>query len=226
MKVFLFILFGLGIPFISFSQTSYQFGSLPTIYIDKKLNSKYSIIYKNEYRHEYRHGYFNKKSEYNYQFIHLDFSLIGIKKINENLSFGIGYIARVTKDETLNRTLLQLVFKKEYNHIKTSHRLVSDQTFSKIINDKYRLRYRFSSKFPIFKNKELNTEKYIKLNNEYLYSLTNDGYDFEIRILPYLGFIFNENNKLEIGMDYRINSFLHDSPYNRIWIGVNWYLKL
>ena len=67
---------------------------------------------------------------------------------------------------------------------------------------------------------------YLKINNEYLNAFEDREYDLEIRFSPLLGYKLNEGNKLEFGLDYRLDSFLESVTKNHFWTSINWYLKL
>ena len=69
-------------------------------------------------------------------------------------------------------------------------------------------------------------EFYLKINNEYLNAFEDREYDLEIRFSPLLGLKLNERNKLELGLDYRLDSFLENKTRNHFWTSINWYLKL
>jgi len=40
------------------------------------------------------------------------------------------------------------------------------------------------------------------------------------------GYEFSPSNKLELGLDYRLDSFLNDKTRNRFWIGINFYQRI
>ena len=69
-------------------------------------------------------------------------------------------------------------------------------------------------------------EFYLKFNNEYLNAFERREYDLEIRFSPLLGLKLNERNQLELGLDYRLDSFLENKTRNHFWTSINWYLKL
>ncbi|MBX2827536.1 MAG: hypothetical protein KTR22_05205, partial [Flavobacteriaceae bacterium] len=67
-------------------------------------------------------------------------------------------------------------------------------------------------------------EFYFKFNHEYLNAWEQNDYDLEIRAVPHLGYKVSKSNKLEFGLDYRLNSFLNTSPSHRFWTVINWYI--
>jgi hypothetical protein len=69
-------------------------------------------------------------------------------------------------------------------------------------------------------------EFYLKINNEYLYGWHNSDNDIEIRVVPLIGYNFVDKSKLELGLDYRLNSFLYDNPRNSFWLSINWFFRI
>ncbi|MDP5101264.1 MAG: hypothetical protein NWQ09_08055, partial [Nonlabens sp.] len=69
-------------------------------------------------------------------------------------------------------------------------------------------------------------EFYFKINHEYLNALQGSQYDLEIRLLPFVGYEIAAGNNIEIGLDYRINSFITDQTRNRLFLGINWFKVL
>ena len=90
----------------------------------------------------------------------------------------------------------------------------------------YRFRYRATLENPLNGKSIDPKEFYLKINNEYLNAFEDREYDLEIRFSPLLGLKLNERNKLELGLDYRLDSFLENKTRNHFWTSINWYLKL
>jgi len=86
------------------------------------------------------------------------------------------------------------------------------------INTGYTLRIREDQLF--------HREFYLKLGNEYVWALTKENFDIEIRLIPQLGYELNKNNKIEFGLDYRLNDFLENQASNSFWLKFNWFVLL
>ena len=67
-------------------------------------------------------------------------------------------------------------------------------------------------------------EFYLKLNNEYLFTIEGRETDLELRLIPALGYAFNDNNKFELGIDYRINEFISGVSRNQFWMYLGWFI--
>ncbi len=208
------------------AQSSYQIGLLPSININKKLPNDFSLNFKTESRQELKSGFFNKPNDFNYKYELTDFSIITAKKIAINKSITIGYLLRIRENNVINRSIQQFITTKNYSGFKIAHRISTDQTFEKGEETEFRIRYRFSSEIALNGLSVDPKEFYLKFNNEYLNSWQGGDYDFEIRIVPFVGYVFSSSKKLELGLDYRMDSFIKDSSRNRFWIGVNWFQSI
>lgn len=203
-----------------YGQTTHEAGILPSININKKLEQDWAI----NFRVESRHVFFDKTFNYNY--ILTDFSVAVSKKINLHSSVIFGYLLRTEKAEVSNRMFQQFNFIKPYNGITIGHRFGLDQTFSIFESPEFRFRYRITAEIPLKGQSSDPLELFIKFNNEYLNEIQSNIYDLEIRLAGYLGYNFNRNSKIELGIDYRLNSFIRLTPANRFWIGINYFQSL
>lgn len=103
---------------------------------------------------------------------------------------------------------------------------MTDQTFEKNENTEFRLRYRISSEIPLEGQSIDVNEFYLKINNEYLNSLQGVDYDLEVRGVVLLGYSVSALNDVEIGIDYRLDSFVSGNPRNRTWLSINFFHSL
>jgi hypothetical protein len=104
------------------------------------------------------------------------------------------------------------------------HRFSTDQTFSKEEKPEFRLRYRIASEVALSGESVDPNEFYFKFNNEYLKSWQDADNDLEIHLVPLLGYNLVNNNKIEMGLDYRVNSFLDNNTRHSFWMNVNWFI--
>jgi hypothetical protein len=217
-----YILSAIIIVLISFSglaQSTSEIGLLPTINLNKKLQKDWSLNFKTESRQSLI------KEEFNYDYLLTDISFAASKKIGINTSIAMGYLIRVEQDGVKNRISQQITFVKRYSSLKLSHRLLSDQTFKNNDNTEIRFRYRLSSEIPLQGNTLDLNEFFLKISNEYLNSLYQNSYDLEIRGAVFLGYTISGLGKLELGLDYRLDSFIEGTARNRYWIGLNVYIS-
>lgn len=202
------------------AQSSFQYGIIPSINIIKKFPKNWSANFKAESRQ----SIYNQKLKYDY--LLTDFSLVVTKRIAANTTVGGGYLLRAEDGEFENRTIQQISFSKKYSGFRMAHRVMTDQTFAKNSKPELRLRYRISSEIPLEGQSLDVKEFYLKINNEYLNSWQGDEYDLEIRGVALLGYSVSTVNDLEIGVDYRLDSFIDGDPRNRIWLSINFFHSL
>jgi len=66
-------------------------------------------------------------------------------------------------------------------------------------------------------------EIYLNINNEYLNSRQGNDYYMEIRWVALFGYSISPLNDLEVGIDYRLDSFINGNSTNRIWLSLNFF---
>jgi hypothetical protein len=221
MKRFYLALFViLTIHIASSAQSTFEIGFLPTLNINKKLPQDWALNFKAESRQSL------VKEGFDYQYLLTDISFAASKKVSINTSVAFGYLLSISNNGIKNRTFQHIAFVKRYANFRLSHRVLADQTFQKDEDPEFRFRYRISSEIPLQGASLDPQEFFLKLNNEYLNSLQNSSYDLEIRTSALLGYVISPNNKLEFGLDYRVDSFVNANIRNRLWIGVNFYSSI
>lgn len=208
------------------AQSRYQFGLLPSLNFNKKLAQDFSLNAKVESRQELKDGFFNTPADFSYDYLLTDLSLLVAKKFRSNQSIGFGYLLRLEEGKTILRSIQQYTVTRAYSSFRLAHRLSTDQTFSAEEPAEYRLRYRIAAEIPLNGQTVDPREFYFKLNHEYLNAWQEGEYDLEIRAVPMLGYEFSDTQKLEIGLDYRLSSFLNDSSRQRFWVALNWFQTL
>lgn len=218
----------LGLLFVNVAKTqsTYQFGTLPSLNINNKFQNDWSINSKVESRQLMKSGDFDGNSNTEYKYVLTDFSFITAKKVGLNSRIAGGYLIRLRDAEIFHRLIQQYTIVQKMNGFRLAHRFSTDQTFSNREKPEFRLRYRITFEIPLNGESVDPKEFYIKLNNEYLNSLQEKDYDFEIRLVPLLGYDITDNNKIEVGLDYRVNSFLNNTTRHSFWLSLNWFIEI
>ena len=208
------------------AQSAFQVGLLPSVVLTDKKENDWSIIYEIDSRQLLQTGTFNGVSENEYQYVLTDFSVLGAKKISPKSRLAGGYLLRIEQDQIFHRFIQQYTYTQQVDSLALSHRFSSDQTFSPAEKPEFRFRYRLATEIPL-EGKTLDSgELYLKMSNEYLNSWQDSEYDLEIRIVPLLGFNFRNDKKIEMGMDYRLDSFLQNDTRHSFWMNVNLLIEL
>lgn len=208
------------------AQSDYRIGLLPAININKPIGNGWAINFKYELRQFVAEGDYSASPESAFEYDLSDFIFIASKKVGLNNTLAGGYLFRLRGSTVIHRAIQQFTIVNKFNTFRFAHRISTDQTFEPDNPAEYRLRYRLTAELPLNGESVDPGEWYLKVSNEYLNSLQGGSYDLEVRIIPLLGYQFTDNNKLELGPDYRINSFLESSPRSVYWLSVNWFVKL
>lgn len=225
-KIIISVTLVIFFQFSGLSQSTYLVGTLPGLNFNKGLEKNWALNFKWESRQIFRQGEFDSTPDKNISFVLSDISAIIAKKVGFNSRLGGGYLLRIRKSGLYHRLIQQYTIVSILDQFRLAHRFSTDQTFSSEDANTFRLRYRITAEIPLNGQSVNAGEFYTKINNEYLNSWQDNNYDFELRIVPVLGFNFSDVNKLEIGPDYRVNSFLKGDARNSFWFTINWFLKI
>lgn len=178
------------------------------------LNHKFSDNYKANLGFAARHFVFKKNDIFfkNRQVQVSHFSTWSLS-YNNSISFGIMYRNREWFDDSNNELRLtqQFNYTKQQNSIRFGHRFRNEQ---RIFNHStiHRLRYRFALDAPLQGEKLDLGETYIVANTEFLLSLNaSEKPAIDNRITSQIGWQTSEHLKLQIGLQYRFESFNLDT---------------
>lgn len=222
----LVLLLYLQLPNTITAQSSYQIGVLPSLNIHNKLQNEWAINFKMESRQLLQSKSFDGEVEKGFEYILSDFSLMATKTVGLNTRISSGYLVRFREGQVVHRLIQQFAVVRRMAGFRLSHRLVSDQTFAATESANYRLRYRLASELPLNGQSADSKEFYLKISNEYLNSLQAQEYDLEIRFVPMIGYGITDNHKVEVGLDYRLNSFLTNKGRHSLWMSLNWFFEM
>lgn len=209
----------------AFSQSTYQFGVLPSINLNKKLQKDWSLNFKTESRQLLQKGVFDGNYIKEYEYLLTDLSLLTAQKVGLNSRIAGGYLIRFRNEEIIHRVIQQYSIVERKTGFRLAHRIAADQTFSSNESPEYRFRYRLTPEIPIDGQSVDLKEFYVKTNLELLNKFQSSDYNLEFRFVPFLGYVLNEQNKIEVGLDYRIDSILITDTRHSFWTSINWYLS-
>ena len=208
------------------AQHTYQFGILPAFNVNTKLAENWKINFKAESRQLLREGQFREDADYQYRYVLTDLALVAATRVSVNHTLGMGYQLRLREGASIHRLIQQFAITQRFSALRLGHRLASDQSVQSGAPALVRLRYRLAAELPLSGQAVDSREAYIKLSNEYLNQFQGDDYDLEIRVVPVIGYVFTDANKLEFGLDYRVDRLFEDARRSRFWVAVNWYVIL
>lgn len=190
------------------------------------MESGWKLNYKVESRVSALQGDFKSGSDFDTNYLLTDVSVVASKKTGLNNNLAGGYLLRFRNGSIDQRFIQQFTLVKRYNRFRLSHRFAADQTLKRELADTFRLRYRITSEIPLNGYSVDANEFYIKVNHEYLHAFESREYDLEVRLVPLLGYVFKDTNKIEWGVDYRINNFIHRNSKNSFWLTFNWFISI
>lgn len=199
---------------------------MPSINLNYKFKKNWSANFKIESRQLLQRGEFNGDPDKSYEYVLTDYSMLTAKKIGLNSRLSGGYLFRWRERQSIHRLIQQFTIIQRLATLRLAHRVVTDQTFSDADDPEFRLRYRLATEIPLNGQSADPKELYIKINNEYLNSLQSGEYDLEIRLVPLLGYAATEKQKVEVGLDYRVNSFLDKNARHSFWVSLNWFVDI
>ncbi len=208
------------------AQADHRLGLLPQINLSKKIGKGWKINGKIEDRESLR--MLDEQGAIDRRLSHLltDASLVVVRQSGAGPSAGAGYLLRL-RDGAENHRFMQLIsWVQPYDAVRVGHRAMIDETFASNEQTKIRVRYRLGVELPLQGQVLDPKELYFKLTNEYLNVFQGDSYDLVIRLTPYVGYVFGDNNKVELGVEGRFDNFVRERLEKAYWIRTTWYIAL
>lgn len=210
----------------AFAQSDYKGGVMFQLKPDFSFEKDWKLNTKLESRQLLFEGL--NKDPFNsvFRYDRTDLEMVLSKKASASTSLGGGYLIRLENKSFIHRFIQQLSIAQNALGLRLGHRFRTDQTFEKENSPRYRLRYRLSAEKALNGQSVDPGELYLVANNEYLQTIQDKKYSLEIRVLAALGFNFSDKNKLEAGLDYRIEKLFLESTTQLTWFNIAWYISL
>lgn len=208
------------------SQDEYRTGLLPQINLNFSLPREWKLNAKFESRIIWSEGVFKADGDHRDRYERTDFAGVFSRKVNFNSSLGGGYQIRVQEQKMIHRLIQQYSIVSQLESFRLSHRFSTDQTFRKNNPAEFRFRYRIGLERALSGLTVDPGEFYLKINHEYLLSLEGGTTDLEARFVPVTGLNITHTNKLETGLDYRVNGFLNGQANHQFWWYLGWFFSI
>ncbi|MGA1543511.1 MAG: hypothetical protein ACO388_01715 [Saprospiraceae bacterium] len=158
------------------------------------------------------------------QYIRSELSLASSHRLSNGHQYSLGYLWIFGEDIQLHRTFQQISFNRIRASYIAAHRFMVDGTFGPNTIPRYRARYRWTIVRSLGGLKVNDREFYLKVNHEIIHDFKEASYDLEFRWVPLLGYQWTKNNKIEGGLDYRINSWIRGFPAKQLFrSSLTWY---
>lgn len=205
------------------AQSSFQSGILPSINMNSRITKGWRLNTKLESRHQlFRSGQelpFSAK----YDYLLTDLAVLIGRKVRLRNALSGGFLFRHRPGSTGIRLVQQYALTRALRALRLGHRFSADQTWEKNRAAIFRFRYRVSLEIPLEGVRVDAKEWYVKLNQEILHHFTAQAYHMEFRAVPHLGYLFADNSKLEIGLDYRADRLFEKNMRHSLWTRLSWY---
>jgi len=204
------------------AQVNYLIGYLPAVNLSTKLSDVGSLNFNVQQRNSLINSDENKL---NHKYVLSDLTVMYGYKIGLFAKASVGGLIRYRNNQFITRTIQQFVSVKQLEKLKLVNRFRLDQTYLPTIIE-HRLRYRVGVQIPLNGTEVDNRELYLKINNEYLNSFSEQKYDLEARLISSLGFVMSSKNKLEVGFDYRLDNLIAQPINHTLWVTFSLYVNL
>ena len=208
------------------AQQNYRSGTLIQLNVNFSLPKNLKLNTKLESRQIFSEKETDKMRSGQVRNERTDFHVILTKKLSADNSIGGGYLVRLQDGDFVHRLIQQFNHVRKLEVVSLAHRVVLDETFSKDEPVELRLRYRLSAEKALNGRSVDPREFYLKLNNEYLGIFGSGSPDLEIRASAALGYDVSDTNKIEFGLEYRVNEFYTAAKAQQFWVTIAWYLSV
>lgn len=225
-KINLFLTLLLGGTGLLCAQNSFEVGTIPEFNLATSLSTLWVLDVELAPRIEIASGTFGKVSQRDISYGLLDVTTVVNRTVGVDAKVGLGYLARFEEGTIAHRLIQQYSFTVPHYGYRLGHRFRVDETFTPEEDIEIRLRYRLSSDVSLNGEFIDPKEVYFKIGNEYIYSFQGAVQDLEIRVVPSLGYYFDDDHKFEVGIDYRIDAFLESFAAHRFWLSIGYYLSI
>ncbi len=200
------------------SQRYYGVGLLPGLEVKKGLNDSYTFIGEAFSRLNYIDGNITGDNTKEWAYALTDVSAYLQRNSNTKWTKHFGYLIRFQRGEIRHRFIEGANYSKSFEKWKLGQRFRLDQTIGSKIKPIYRGRYKISGGFPLKIKGDVEHWK-LNIGNEYLGIVQSDNLSLEIRLTADIDHYFNNNNKIQFGLDYRLSDvFENNITVHNFWI--------
>ncbi len=198
------------------AQDSFKTGIMPTINLNTKFINEYTLYLKLESRNHFEKGLEHNLTEISF--------LIG-RKVGQKNRVAVGYSYLYQEEIDAYRFIQKFSVRKRYEKFGMVYQISTDQT---MIDKKIALRVRgkITTEIPFDGVSIDSCDYYFKAYNEYVFKFFEGKHQLEFRWSPMVGYKVSEANKIEIGVDHRINTLFEEDRKHKLWVKLNWYIKL
>ena len=209
-----------------FSQVENRVGAMPGLSLVWKTKNDWKIVGEFESRHFFWQENENAQLEFEHEFALTDFTLLGSRSVGLRASAVGGFRLRLTPEGPFYRSIQQYIWLSKWHGKRLAHRIASDQTFSPFEPTEVRFRYRLGMELPLNGVRVDPREFDLKLKTEGLVEFQGEDMDLEYRLTPTLGYQTARDQKLEIGLENRVDSFIDGGVRLTNYLLFSWYIRV
>lgn len=196
-------------------------GLLPKVNVSAKLSDQVGLVSSVESRQ-----LLYDDPEVDYRYVLTDVATFFSFRTQPDQKLNLGYTLRFRNKQLFHRFSQQYNFVDYRDSYRVGHRLALDQTFADGEPTVYRARYRLTLEKPLSGDKVDPREFYLKAGVEFLGAYEDRDWGLEGRLVPLLGYEINDNDKIETGLDYRLDGIFSGAPGQDFWWSVTWYTAI
>ncbi|WP_170139433.1 DUF2490 domain-containing protein [Larkinella arboricola] len=201
-------------------------GTLTQLNVTLPVAKKFKLNTKLESRQIFAEKELNEVATNQFRYERTDLALVLTRKLTVNTTLGGGYLLRLEDREFTHRLIQQFNYVNALDMIILAHRVVTDETFQPGKPAEVRLRYRLGMEKALNGRQIDPKEMYVKFNNEYLGIWSNATTDLEIRAALALGYNSADTNKIELGLEYRVNEFNQSEKAHQLWATIGLFVSI
>ncbi|MEB2774538.1 DUF2490 domain-containing protein [Algoriphagus sp. D3-2-R+10] len=198
-------------------------GLFPEATLTKKLKNDQKIIFKIEHQNVVYNNAIEQREDLQFTHYRTDLMSFYDVKLNPTKSIAFGVFHRIQEGANANRIIQQFASVNRLRGMKLAHRIRTDQTFTKGESAEIRLRYRIATEIPLAGSTLDPSEHYLVLSNEPIFSLQEGEFEIENRLVFSLGKLITSSQKLEWGIDYRMDKFIQEGFRTRLWAKIGYF---
>lgn len=156
----------------------------------------------------------------------LDLQLALERSLKSSIKVALGGLYRFANTQNAVRLFEQIGWvNNSGSKIEFIHRIRSDQTFRKDEDIEFRLRYRVGLSFPLQGYKLNRNEKYLLVYSEYLAKYQSTDFSNELRVKVTLGQLLKNQNKAELGIDFRYDDPLQNNQERLYLLNIAYFFS-
>ncbi|MCF2501335.1 DUF2490 domain-containing protein [Dyadobacter chenhuakuii] len=205
---------------------TYRAGTTNQINLNFKVGKALKLNTKLESRQILSQKEIDNSPSHRFQYERTDLTLLLTTKLSVNNTIGGGYMIRLEENTYYHRIIQQFNNVRKFEWFSVAHRVLADETFTNNGLSSFRINYRIGIQKPLNGQYIDPKEFYAKVNNDFLGTWSHGESDFEIGILPALGYTATANNKIELGVDYRVNELKKNSIAQQFWVTLGWFISI